>query len=93
MTGLSSTGMFSLGQECGAGQVVPTKMNATYPIKLVKESGQREVFCGLTGIVWLHRKIKDAFFFGGGVPYLCAFSSIRGRRNDFCRAKVWDCHN
>jgi light-independent protochlorophyllide reductase subunit N len=27
-----------------------------------KESGQREVFCGLTGIVWLHRKIQDAFF-------------------------------
>jgi light-independent protochlorophyllide reductase subunit N len=20
------------------------------------------VFCGLTGIVWLHRKIQDAFF-------------------------------
>ena len=26
------------------------------------ERGQREVFCGLTGIVWLHRKIQDAFF-------------------------------
>jgi light-independent protochlorophyllide reductase subunit N len=26
------------------------------------ERGQREVFCGLTGIVWLHRKIRDAFF-------------------------------
>ena len=24
--------------------------------------GQREVFCGLTGIVWLHRKLQDAFF-------------------------------
>ncbi|MFM7887757.1 MAG: ferredoxin:protochlorophyllide reductase (ATP-dependent) subunit N, partial [Pseudanabaena sp.] len=24
--------------------------------------GQREVFCGLTGIVWLHRKMQDAFF-------------------------------
>ncbi|MEM1400555.1 MAG: ferredoxin:protochlorophyllide reductase (ATP-dependent) subunit N, partial [Pseudomonadota bacterium] len=24
--------------------------------------GQREVFCGLTGIIWLHRKIQDAFF-------------------------------
>ena len=23
---------------------------------------QREVFCGLTGIIWLHRKIQDAFF-------------------------------
>jgi light-independent protochlorophyllide reductase subunit N len=26
------------------------------------ERGQRAVFCGLTGIVWLHRKIRDAFF-------------------------------
>ena len=26
------------------------------------EKGQREVFCGLTGIIWLHRKIQDAFF-------------------------------
>jgi len=26
------------------------------------ERGQREVFCGLTGIVWLHRKLQDAFF-------------------------------
>jgi light-independent protochlorophyllide reductase subunit N len=29
---------------------------------LLHERGQREVFCGLTGIVWLHRKIQDAFF-------------------------------
>lgn len=29
---------------------------------LIRERGQREVFCGLTGIVWLHRKIQDAFF-------------------------------
>ena len=26
------------------------------------QRGQREVFCGLTGIIWLHRKIQDAFF-------------------------------
>ncbi|GGK55038.1 ferredoxin:protochlorophyllide reductase (ATP-dependent) subunit N [Salinarimonas ramus] len=26
------------------------------------ERGQREVFCGLTGIIWMHRKIQDAFF-------------------------------
>lgn len=31
-------------------------------IPLLKERGQREVFCGLTGIVWLHRKMQDAFF-------------------------------
>ncbi len=29
---------------------------------VLQERGQREVFCGLTGIVWLHRKIRDAFF-------------------------------
>jgi light-independent protochlorophyllide reductase subunit N len=31
-------------------------------LPLLRERGQREVFCGLTGIVWLHRKIQDAFF-------------------------------
>jgi hypothetical protein len=30
--------------------------------QVLRERGQREVFCGLTGIVWLHRKIQDAFF-------------------------------
>ena len=30
--------------------------------RVSQERGQREVFCGLTGIVWLHRKIQDAFF-------------------------------
>lgn len=30
--------------------------------EIIQERGQREVFCGLTGIVWLHRKIQDAFF-------------------------------
>jgi light-independent protochlorophyllide reductase subunit N len=30
--------------------------------ELLKESGQREVFCGLTSIVWLHRRMPDAFF-------------------------------
>jgi len=46
-------------------------MNARIPIvaagcaepqTTLKERGQREVFCGLTGIIWLHRKIQDAFF-------------------------------
>jgi light-independent protochlorophyllide reductase subunit N len=31
-------------------------------LPIIKERGQREVFCGLTGIIWLHRKIQDAFF-------------------------------
>jgi light-independent protochlorophyllide reductase subunit N len=30
--------------------------------ELLRESGQREVFCGLTSIVWLHRRMPDAFF-------------------------------
>ena len=34
--------------------------NAAPPV--LKQRGQREVFCGLTGIIWLHRKIQDAFF-------------------------------
>jgi light-independent protochlorophyllide reductase subunit N len=29
---------------------------------VLKQRGQHEVFCGLTGIIWLHRKIQDAFF-------------------------------
>ncbi|QVL53916.1 MAG: ferredoxin:protochlorophyllide reductase (ATP-dependent) subunit N [Cyanobium sp. M30B3] len=29
---------------------------------VLRESGQREVFCGLTSIVWLHRRMPDAFF-------------------------------
>ena len=30
--------------------------------EILRQRGQREVFCGLTGIVWMHRKIQDAFF-------------------------------
>ena len=29
---------------------------------VLRQRGQREVFCGLTGIIWLHRKMQDAFF-------------------------------
>ena len=38
----------------------PTLGCRTSPV--LKQRGQREVFCGLTGIIWLHRKIQDAFF-------------------------------
>ena len=38
----------------------PTRGCRDTPV--LKERGQREVFCGLTGIVWLHRKMPDAFF-------------------------------
>ncbi len=42
----------------GCGDVVSTAAGPT----VLRERGQREVFCGLTGIIWLHRKIQDAFF-------------------------------
>ncbi len=35
---------------------------AAAPVPVLREQGQRAVFCGLTGIVWLHRRIQDAFF-------------------------------
>ena len=38
------------------------KLGGCSEIPVLKERGQREVFCGLTGIIWLHRKIQDAFF-------------------------------
>ena len=31
-------------------------------VPVLRERGQREVFCGLTSIIWLHRKMQDAFF-------------------------------
>ncbi|MEY2883379.1 MAG: hypothetical protein RL490_1103 [Pseudomonadota bacterium] len=40
--------------------LAPTRPTGELPI--LRERGQREVFCGLTGIVWLHRKVQDAFF-------------------------------
>jgi light-independent protochlorophyllide reductase subunit N len=43
-----------------AAAVAATTGCAEQPV--LRERGQREVFCGLTGIVWLHRKIQDAFF-------------------------------
>jgi len=40
----------------------PVTPDAGCAPEILRERGQREVFCGLTGIVWLHRKIQDAFF-------------------------------
>ena len=37
---------------------------------LIRESGQREVFCGLTSIVWLHRRMPDAFFLVVGLSLI-----------------------
>jgi len=45
--------------------MVPERIVATEGCEstpILRERGQRQVFCGLTGIVWLHRKIQDAFF-------------------------------
>lgn len=48
------------GAAASPGVAVPSAGCAERPV--LRERGQREVFCGLTGIVWLHRKIQDAFF-------------------------------
>ena len=40
----------------------PATMDGCADAPVLRERGQREVFCGLTGIIWLHRKIQDAFF-------------------------------
>lgn len=42
--------------------VVPIHISKDHAPAIKQERGQREVFCGLTGIIWLHRKIQDAFF-------------------------------
>ena len=44
--------------------VIPIRAETTgcTDVTPLVERGQREVFCGLTGIIWLHRKIQDAFF-------------------------------
>jgi light-independent protochlorophyllide reductase subunit N len=42
--------------------VVPKLAAGCDDVPVLRERGQREVFCGLTGIIWLHRKIQDAFF-------------------------------
>jgi light-independent protochlorophyllide reductase subunit N len=44
--------------------VIPIRTETTgcSDVTPLVERGQREVFCGLTGIIWLHRKIQDAFF-------------------------------
>jgi len=41
---------------------IPRQVPLRSDLSVSSERGQREVFCGLTGIIWLHRKIQDAFF-------------------------------
>lgn len=45
---------------CAAPPEPPADQAGELPV--LRERGQREVFCGLTGIIWLHRKMQDAFF-------------------------------
>ena len=48
---------------CGVARAEATTSDSAPAVRtILREKGQREVFCGLTGIVWLHRKIQDAFF-------------------------------
>lgn len=50
------TGILLPPASCLAPRLTPAEL------PVIRERGQREVFCGLTGIVWLHRKMQDAFF-------------------------------
>ena len=43
-------------------QFAPPPSRGCSNTPVLKERGQHEVFCGLTGIIWLHRKMQDAFF-------------------------------
>ncbi|MDH7975333.1 ferredoxin:protochlorophyllide reductase (ATP-dependent) subunit N [Sphingomonas sp. AR_OL41] len=49
------------GSNCGTG-LRTSGANDSGSRPILRERGQREVFCGLTGIIWLHRKVQDAFF-------------------------------
>jgi len=42
--------------------LLATDYRDTPPLQAHQERGQRAVFCGLTSIIWLHRKMQDAFF-------------------------------
>lgn len=42
--------------------MTPAALPGSACAPVLRERGQREVFCGLTGIIWLHRKVQDAFF-------------------------------
>jgi light-independent protochlorophyllide reductase subunit N len=45
-----------------AADCLPSLASVPAAPTVLRERGQRAVFCGLTGIIWLHRKIQDAFF-------------------------------
>ncbi len=41
---------------------LPGSAEGCGPSQPLRQRGQHEVFCGLTSIMWLHRKMQDAFF-------------------------------
>ncbi|RVT81971.1 ferredoxin:protochlorophyllide reductase (ATP-dependent) subunit N [Rhodobacteraceae bacterium CCMM004] len=43
-------------------ELTPPAGGGCRDLPVLRQRGQREVFCGLTGIIWLHRKMQDAFF-------------------------------
>jgi light-independent protochlorophyllide reductase subunit N len=43
-------------------EITLPKQQGCKDFPVLHQRGQHEVFCGLTGIMWLHRKIQDAFF-------------------------------
>lgn len=53
---------FSLPADSGCATPPERPERSVLREPVLRERGQREVFCGLTGIVWLHRKMQDAFF-------------------------------
>jgi light-independent protochlorophyllide reductase subunit N len=52
----------SQNEEAQSTAAGPATGPATEQPEIRRENGQREVFCGLTSIVWLHRRMPDAFF-------------------------------
>ncbi len=58
---IGPTSVGPTGAGADAAPCAPTP-GAAGALPVLRERGQRQVFCGLAGIVWLHRKIQDAFF-------------------------------
>ena len=56
MSALGDTGELTSAQSAARGA------GGCAELPVLHEHGQREVFCGLAGIVWLHRKMQDAVF-------------------------------
>ena len=62
-------------------QVIARTENAALP-SVTTERGERAVFCGLTSIIWLHRRIQDAFSWWW--VNLCTPLAVCRGCDDFC---------